>query len=508
MSHLHPVPSQSLLDLLNKAGVDFSCKQSLDAVRPSGISDDSRRIGPDTLFVAVKGMTHDGHDFILQAVDSGAAAVLLSDARFIDDRVPCALVADAQRALAKLASTITGLSSIQKQGRLPIVGVTGTNGKTTTCHLIRHILQTTGRPTALLGTVQYDLIGRRIPAPWTTPPAIPLAEHLVEAHRHGAQYVVMEVSSHALTQRRTDGVQFAVGVFTNLSGDHLDYHNDKSTYGRAKKLLFDQLPRTGNAVINADDPVADELTADCPSCVTTFGLECQADVSARAVKANIHASRFVLVARDREDVRIDSAAHRRGSIRGRRVHKLEWRSFGLPQRQEHLWARKKIAVRSTSADWKRRDQRRRSCGRRTHCRLSGLRYDLRPRASGGRECPRRQSGHPRESLRASHPGSGGVDHGVSSQRELIEQQFFCAHIGALVVVVVQMISTQVCEHPDRELNAVRAALSQCVAGDFHDDSRRIGPGTLFVAVKGMTHDGHDFILQAVDSGAAAVLLSE
>lgn len=291
-AHFEP---RRLLELLDIAQITYSCRQPLDTTLVSGIFDDSRRLEPGSLFVAIEGTLQNGHQFVPQAIDAGVSAVVISDPKAVDRRLPCLLVSDTRQALASLAAAYTGLTALQKRQDLKVIGVTGTNGKSTTCHLIRNILQAAGHRTALLGTISYDLVGRQLEAPWTTPPALPLAEYLIEAHSHGARYAVMEVSSHALDQRRTDGVRFDAAVFTNFSGDHLDYHRTAESYLRSKKLLFDRLSNSSSAVINAHDPVAEVMVDDCAGRVIRFGFDQPADVVADEIQCDIRGSHFRLV---------------------------------------------------------------------------------------------------------------------------------------------------------------------------------------------------------------------
>ena len=222
MPQTHPRTGRPLLTVLKEAGLAHTCRQPLEAVEISKVTEDSRAVGPGSLFVAVPGTVCDGQDFIEQAIRAGAAAVVTTSTHRLDCSVPTLVVDDAATALAKLCAAHAGLSAIQARGALPVVGVTGTNGKSTTCYLLQHILKSAGHSTALIGTIRYDLLGGNTPARWTTPPAPQLAQYLVEAYTNGARFAVIEVSSHALAQHRTDGVQFETAIFTNLSGDHLD----------------------------------------------------------------------------------------------------------------------------------------------------------------------------------------------------------------------------------------------------------------------------------------------
>ena len=187
-----PTPTRRpLLQLLRDANVEFTCTLSLESVWIAGLSDDSRRVEEEDLFVAIDGTTDDGHRFITQAVDSGAGAIVLSDSSRYDERVPNIVVANTRQTLARLAAAHSGLKALQANADLHAIAVTGTNGKSTTGHLIRNILREAGHSTALLGTIEYDLVGRQLDAPWTTPPSIQLSQFLVEAHWHGARHVVM-----------------------------------------------------------------------------------------------------------------------------------------------------------------------------------------------------------------------------------------------------------------------------------------------------------------------------
>jgi len=174
-------------------------------------------------------------------------------------------------ALARLAAVYFGLDG-RRSATLPLIGITGTNGKTTVAWLIRSVLRAAGRRPALLGTIEYDLVRRKAPAPLTTPDPLTLCRCLAEARDAGAEAAVLEVSSHALDQRRCDGLRFAVGVFTNLSGDHLDYHGDMEAYYRAKRRLFDLLDDGGTAIVNRDDPAGERLVKELAVPVRTYGV--------------------------------------------------------------------------------------------------------------------------------------------------------------------------------------------------------------------------------------------
>lgn len=261
----------TLAELLGRAGILAEAMPRSASVTITALTDDSRDVRPGACFVAVKGERHDGRRFVGDALRAGAAAVVMDSADEPADRPErtnaCIIrVADTRVALARLAAAYFGLSDNRAlPGRGPadltLVGVTGTNGKTTTTWLLRSILQAAGERPAVLGTVEYDLVGRRIAAPLTTPGSLMLCRHLAEARGAGATTAALEVSSHALDQRRTDGLRFAAGVFTNLTGDHLDYHGSFEAYRAAKQRLFEGLDEDAWAVVNTDDPSAEAMIA-------------------------------------------------------------------------------------------------------------------------------------------------------------------------------------------------------------------------------------------------------
>lgn len=274
-------------------------------IRVREITDDSRRVAPGACFVAIQGTRADGARFIADAVARGAVAVVTDRDCVVPAPAVKVLVADARRAMARLAAVRLGLADLNwadapgATRRLRVVGVTGTNGKSTTVFLIRAILQAAGEPTALLGTIQYDLLSRQVEAPMTTPPAGTLVEYLVSAAEAGATHAVMETSSHALDQRRTDGIRFDAGVFTNLTGDHMDYHKTREAYRLAKRRLFDLLDADATGIVNADDPAGDSMLEACGGRHVRYGLNGRADLSARIREISAAGSCFDLVSEGR-----------------------------------------------------------------------------------------------------------------------------------------------------------------------------------------------------------------
>jgi UDP-N-acetylmuramyl tripeptide synthase len=215
---------------------------------------DSRRVAPGNLFVAVRGACFDGHSFIEQAVDKGASAVV-GEQPGLSQRATTIVVPDSREALARLAATFYGDPS----RKLKVIGVTGTNGKSTTTFLIKHLLERANQATGLIGTVQYEVGQRVLPAQRTTPESLDLQELLSQCVEAGCRNVVIEVSSHALSQGRAKEIAFDVGAFTNLTQDHLDFHQGMKSYFEAKAHLFESLrdnPKKEKvAVINIDDLV-------------------------------------------------------------------------------------------------------------------------------------------------------------------------------------------------------------------------------------------------------------
>lgn len=247
-------------------------------MRVRNIHDDSRRVGPDDLFVAVRGTNIDGRDFVGDAIHRGAS-VVIGEQLDPTERALVLNVRDARLALTTMALRWYGLADDGCRG-MKLVAVTGTNGKSTTAFMTRAILRAAGMKCGLLGTVHYDLCGRSVTANMTTPGPLQLAAYLRECADAGAQAAVLEVSSHALDQKRTDGLRFAAAAFTNLSGDHLDYHGTIEHYAAAKARLFALLPESAEAIVNADDPMHRAMLADCRARVQTFGIDNDADIRA------------------------------------------------------------------------------------------------------------------------------------------------------------------------------------------------------------------------------------
>ncbi len=253
-----------LLDRVSVKTVVGDASVDIAAVTP-----DSRLATRGALFVAIPGFKQDGSEFITSAIEKGAAAVVCETLPAAGSGdVVMVEVPNAREALAIIAASFHG----RPAERMQIAGVTGTSGKTTTTKMLESILDVTGEPVGLIGTIEYRAGDERLVADRTTPDAIVLQDWFARMQRAGVRRAVMEVSSHALALRRTHGVPFAAAVFTNLSRDHFDFHSDFEDYYQAKKMLFDQIDRSRQtAVINIDDEYGQRLANELGSSALTFG---------------------------------------------------------------------------------------------------------------------------------------------------------------------------------------------------------------------------------------------
>jgi len=254
------------------------------ALEIAALAYDSRRVTPGTLFFCVRGFTTDGHEHAGEAVARGAAALVVE--RPLGLGVPEVRVPDARAAMAPAAARFYG----DPTRRLAVVGITGTNGKTTTAFVVRSLLEAAGRPCALMGTVKSVVGGQDRPVVRTTPEAIDLQAAFAEMLAVGDRCCAMEVSSHALELGRVEDVHFTVAVFTNLTQDHLDFHPTMEDYFAAKRRLF---ASPEHAVVNLDDPYGARLARELDRAVT-FAIDSPADYRARDVDSDLSGSRFVI----------------------------------------------------------------------------------------------------------------------------------------------------------------------------------------------------------------------
>jgi UDP-N-acetylmuramoyl-L-alanyl-D-glutamate--2,6-diaminopimelate ligase len=254
------------------------------SVDVNALAYDNRAVAPGTVFFCVPGMTRDGHDFAPDAVARGAAALVVDHPLGLG--VPEVVVGDVRAAMAPAAAKLAG----DPTARLQVVGITGTNGKTTSAFIVRALLEAAGRRTGLLGTVTSVIGGNEAPTVRTTPEAIDLQRTFAQMLDAGDECCAMEVSSHALELHRADAIHWAVAVFTNLTQDHLDFHPDMEAYFLAKRRLFEAGPRA--AVINVDDPYGRRLAGDFDA--VTIAIDNEADLRARDVRFELTGSTFTV----------------------------------------------------------------------------------------------------------------------------------------------------------------------------------------------------------------------
>lgn len=273
---------------------DQSSQKDIDITH---LAYDSRKVQQGSLFICIPGGTVDGHEFARGAVEKGAKALVVE--RYVEnipESIPQLKVANARLALANIAEAFYGYPS----RALRILGVTGTNGKTTTTHLIKEILDAYGTGAGLIGT-NHILIGKDvIPATGTTPESLELSGYLRDMVKAGCDYGVMEVSSHGLKQGRVSAISFTGAAFTNLTQDHLDYHHDFQDYLAAKQKLFQGLTGDAYGVINIDDPYGAEFQKVNGVKTLTYGICHEADYMAENIAIEHHGTSFTLIRREDE----------------------------------------------------------------------------------------------------------------------------------------------------------------------------------------------------------------
>ncbi|QRN86438.1 UDP-N-acetylmuramoyl-L-alanyl-D-glutamate--2,6-diaminopimelate ligase [Clostridia bacterium] len=280
--------------------VEHSIVHGNTEMEVEGIAYDSRNVREGYLFIAIKGLVVDGHDFIESAIQNGASAVIGEDRAKLEScsAKRCLHTKNSRRALAILSANFFENPSQS----LGLIGVTGTNGKTSTTMLLKTILRTAGHKTGLFGTIENSLDDEILPAHHTTPESRELQEMLGILRNKGAEYTVMEVSSHALALERVYGCDFQVGVYTNLTQDHLDFHPNMEEYFQAKLSLFKQIdemeiknPKGRYIVLNNDDSYSKRI-ADTVSCkVLTYGIHAESDYMAKNIHVGLNGIDFELI---------------------------------------------------------------------------------------------------------------------------------------------------------------------------------------------------------------------
>ncbi|MFO7615713.1 MAG: UDP-N-acetylmuramoyl-L-alanyl-D-glutamate--2,6-diaminopimelate ligase [Bacteroidales bacterium] len=260
-----------------------------------GLQLNSAAVQPDDLFIAVRGTHTDGHRYIDQAIEKGAAAILCEQIPGqTHPETTYVRVKESARATGPIASAFFGHPS----GKLQVVGVTGTNGKTTTATSLYNLFEDLGYPSGLLSTIRIRIHHRMEEATHTTPDAIAINRLLAEMVEEGCSHAFMEVSSHALAQHRTTGIRFAGGIFTNLTRDHLDYHPDFISYLQVKKSFFDSLPAEAFALTNLEDRNGEVMLQNCRASRFTYSSRGVADFEARVVEQHIHGMEILFGGRE------------------------------------------------------------------------------------------------------------------------------------------------------------------------------------------------------------------
>ena len=256
-------------------GILNDIPETLGNIELESVTDDSRKVTQNSAFVCVKGPVSDGHDYAKKAAESGAAVIICERDLGLENQV---IVPDSHKALAQLCDAFYGYPL----KRLKVVGVTGTNGKTSVCTMLKAILESCGHKTGVIGTIEHLIGDVSVPSKNTTPGAVELRELFAKMVEAGCEYAVMEVSSHALDQRRVEGITFEAAIFTNLTQDHLDYHKTMDEYFLAKTKLFSSCKK---AVVNVDDPYGKRLITMLECEYSTYSSE--SDESTFSAK-NIH----------------------------------------------------------------------------------------------------------------------------------------------------------------------------------------------------------------------------
>jgi len=248
----------------------------------TSITHDSRSVSKGSLFIALNGLTVDGHHFIDQAIGAGATAIIYDDDQVQISGAEAILVQNSRLALPLVAANFYD----HPEAKLSLIGITGTNGKTTSNYFLQHLMNASGRPTGRIGTTGADFHDLTIDLIHTTPESSDLYAILDTFFQNGAESATLEVSSHALAQNRVDGLSFKLAIFSNLTQDHLDYHESFEEYIAAKRLLFSNLHQDAVALVNADDPNADAMLTSCPASVVSYGQSEKADYRIEAYRVS------------------------------------------------------------------------------------------------------------------------------------------------------------------------------------------------------------------------------
>jgi UDP-N-acetylmuramyl-tripeptide synthetase len=271
-------------------GIRYKADREISGVTVKRVTNDSRKVAAGDLFIALRGYKEDGYGFIQGAIKKGARIVVSERDFKAPEDVIKVLVEDTRSATGLIAANFYR----EPSKKFRMAGVTGTNGKTTITYIIENILKTAGIPSGVIGTINYRIDGKQLPASNTTPGALELQALFRNMADSGVKDVVMEVSSHALDQARVDHIQFDVGIFTNITKEHLDYHKTIKRYFDAKLKLFGKLKDGGVAVLNNDDPMVSGLKKRIKKKIFTYGLDRKSDIMACGIKLSVDSTSFTI----------------------------------------------------------------------------------------------------------------------------------------------------------------------------------------------------------------------
>lgn len=290
-----------LAQLLNKIKA-IQVVGEISRERISGIHYDSRKITRNSIFVAIKGFKTDGHKYILDALNKGVSAIVLEDnTAFPDDAITRQsatkiLVKDSRETLAELSNYFYD----EPSRKIKLIGVTGTNGKTTSTYFIKSILETAGYKTGLIGTITNVIGDEEITASLTTPESNDLNYLFQQMYTRGCKYAVMEVSSHSLVLKRVHKLFFSAGIFTNLTQEHMDFHESIDNYLNAKKMLFDNLDTSALAIYNIDDPKGSKIIAGSKARLFSYGSSMASDFRLTDINFDLDGTRFTVEYKNHE----------------------------------------------------------------------------------------------------------------------------------------------------------------------------------------------------------------
>ncbi len=287
--------SQALTDIISGLSV-IQVTGNAAPVSVKGITYDSRLVDKGFIFIAIRGYKTDGHNYITNAINKGAIAVILEDNSLVPDEffdhMGCVkiMVKESRKAMAEASAIFYNYPSKS----LGLTAITGTKGKTTVSYFLENIFNGCGKDSGVMGTVNYRLGERVYKSGLTTPESVEINELLSKMIADGASNCVMEVSSHALELKRTLGLDIDVAVFTNITSDHMDFHDSFENYLKAKKILFDDLKPDGFALVNRDDPSREKLTADCGAGIFTYGADKNCDFRISDITFSLEGTNFNL----------------------------------------------------------------------------------------------------------------------------------------------------------------------------------------------------------------------